>query len=104
MTLLAFLTLFSMKTLGLVGALLLINTSGAVAKVATAFAHKEEKHPSTVHFHIHKDDDHHGYHLGSSGPGPDWDRNAKFSQDLDLNKIESYNLYNKLLNSLPAKY
>ncbi|CAG9861853.1 unnamed protein product [Phyllotreta striolata] len=113
-TLLVFLTFFSMKTLGLVGALLLFNVSGAVAKLAAFFAGKAEKRPQTVHFHVHKDDDdyhhyphgHRDYYGDHSGPGymQEWDRTSRYGQDFDLDKLESYNLYNKLLDNLSTRY
>lgn len=56
-TLLGFLTLFSLKTLGLLGLLLLINTSAAVAKITAAFSHKEDQKKQNIHLHIHNSKD-----------------------------------------------
>nr|CAI5857546.1 unnamed protein product [Callosobruchus analis] len=96
MTKLGFLTLFSLKTMALVGLLLLINASAFAAKVATAFALKgEHKHPQTVHFHVHKDNlGGHYTEYSSSG----WDhKSGEASPEIDWDRVESYNLYNKLM-------
>nr|XP_023019135.1 uncharacterized protein LOC111507970 [Leptinotarsa decemlineata] len=95
MTLLTFLTIFSLKSLGMLGLLLLINASGAVAKVSAALSHKHEsKSPQDVHFHIHQNKEGE-YHIGHSGYGWADDRVDNAGTNY-LNKIESYNLYNKL--------
>ncbi|VEN61169.1 unnamed protein product [Callosobruchus maculatus] len=96
LTKLGFLTLFSLKTMALLGLLLLINASAFAAKVATAFALKgEHKHPQTVHYHVHKDPLG-GYYTEHSSPG--WDhKSGEASPEIDWDRVESYNLYNKLL-------
>ncbi|XP_028143401.1 uncharacterized protein LOC114337190 [Diabrotica virgifera virgifera] len=107
-TLLGFLTMFSLKSIGMLALLLLINVSGAVAKTTAFLAYKGKEHhrPSTVHFHVHKDDDFHGGypHIGHSSPDVDWDRKSRINQELmELDRLESYNLYNKLLKDLALK-
>lgn len=57
MTLLGFLTLFSLKTLGLLGLLLLINTGSIVAKITAALAHKHDNKKQNIHLHIHNNKD-----------------------------------------------
>lgn len=57
MTLLGFLTLFSLKTLGLLGLLLIINTSAAVAKITAALSHKHDQKKENIHLHIHNSKD-----------------------------------------------
>lgn len=100
MTKLGFLTIFSLKALGLLGLLLIINTAGAAAKVATALAHKKEEKPQTVHFHIHKGQDG-PYHIGHSAPGAWADRVDKSSASVEYlsnsDTSDRYNLYEKLL-------
>ncbi|KAG5890862.1 hypothetical protein JTB14_016294 [Gonioctena quinquepunctata] len=99
MTLLAFLTLFSLKSLGMLGLLLLINTSGAVAKVVAALSHKHDsKTPQDVHFHIHQNK-HGEYDIGHSGYGWADDRTGQSGPDRSLDRLQSYNLYNKLLTN-----
>lgn len=56
-TLLGFLTLFSLKTLGLLGLLLVINVSGAVAKITAALVHKKDEKKQNIHLHIHNNKD-----------------------------------------------
>ncbi|XP_056637805.1 uncharacterized protein LOC130445926 [Diorhabda sublineata] len=104
-TLLGFLTMFSIKSLGLLILLLLINASSAVAKITAAFVHKGDKQPSTVHYHVNKyNDDHHGYHVGHDSYDHDWDRKTRINEEImELDRLESYNLYNKLLNNLASK-
>ncbi|CAH2005797.1 unnamed protein product [Acanthoscelides obtectus] len=95
LTKLGFLTLFSIKTMALVGLLLLLNASAFAAKIATAFALKgEHKHPQTVHFHVHKDSVE-GYHIDHSSP---WEhKSGEAGPEFDWDRVQSYNLYNKLL-------
>lgn len=79
----------------MLGLLLLINTSGAVAKVGAALSHKNDetsKKPQNIHLHIHQSK--HGYHMDSSSYG--WDERID-QEDDDLENNASYNLYNKLL-------
>ncbi|XP_072396168.1 uncharacterized protein [Diabrotica undecimpunctata] len=105
-TLLGFLTMFSLKSIGMLALLLLINVSGAVAKTTAFLAYKGKERPSTVHFHVHKDEDFHGGypHIGHTSPDVDWDRKSRINQELmELDRLESYNLYNKLLKDLALK-
>nr|CAH7725838.1 unnamed protein product [Callosobruchus chinensis] len=95
LTKLGFLTLFSLKTMALLGLLLLINASTFAAKVATAFALKgDHKLPQTVHYHVYKDKLG-GYYTDHSSPG--WEhKSSEASPEIDWDRVESYNLYNKL--------
>ncbi|XP_023311210.1 uncharacterized protein LOC111691917 [Anoplophora glabripennis] len=102
-TVLAFLTIFSLKTLGLLGLLILMNVSGAVTKLAVAFSSKHEKSsssPQNVHLHVHQTKDGH-FELGHTAPG--WeDRIGKYGSSSEvLDNTEISNLYRKIyLNNL----
>lgn len=93
MTKLAFLTLFSLKTMGLVGLLLLLNVGSIAAKLGAVLASKkEDQQPLHVHVQPWKNDEHvYSSHL--KGPPYGWDDR---SDSLDIQSHELYNLYEKL--------
>ncbi|KAJ8952848.1 hypothetical protein NQ314_007454 [Rhamnusium bicolor] len=101
-TVLAFLTIFSLKSLGLLGLLLLINVSGAVSKIAFALSGKHDtktwNQPQNVHFHIHKENEGDS-HIGHTGSG--WDDRMGSE---DISNLETYNLYNKLSGNILRNY
>ncbi|KAJ8957658.1 hypothetical protein NQ318_017550 [Aromia moschata] len=98
-TTLAFLTIFSLKSLSLLGLLLLINVSGAISKIAAALGGHQNggKPPQTVHFHVHQDKE--GPHFVGHG----WDdRLGQSGSGEDFTNSDYYNLYYKLLNKNPS--
>lgn len=107
-TVLGFLTIFSLKTLGLLGLLLMLNVSGAVSKLAVAFSGKHEKswsQPQNVHLHVHQTKDG-KYELGHSAPGGWEDRLGKYgSSGEEVDNVETNSLYDKIyLNNLLLKH
>ncbi|XP_019759032.2 uncharacterized protein LOC109536973 [Dendroctonus ponderosae] len=92
-TKLAFLVLFALKTIGLLGLLLLLNVGTVAAKLGAFLASKKGEHSSQpLHVHIQpgKDDEH--VYSGLKGPPYGWDDR----QDADIHSHELYNLYEKL--------
>ncbi|XP_019874082.2 uncharacterized protein LOC109602190 [Aethina tumida] len=90
-TILMFLTIFSMKSLGLLLFLVMLNVGGIASKLTLLLKHGVgggHTPPQNVHFHIHPGKD--GFHTAPSGP---WDRTD------DMDSSEKYNLYNKLLKN-----
>ncbi|XP_060519864.1 uncharacterized protein LOC132698042 [Cylas formicarius] len=92
-TKLGFLTLFSLKTIGLLLLLLFMNVAGASAKIATIFSkHGEQKSPQNIHFHVNPGKSHHDEYESYLREWDDKsDRGPHYWKKSDL-----YNLYNKL--------
>ncbi|KAJ8925556.1 hypothetical protein NQ315_009396 [Exocentrus adspersus] len=114
-TVLAFLTIFSLKTLGLLALLVLFHVSGAMSRIAVAFSggrftdSKTLNPPQNVHFHVHQTKDG-NYDVGHTAVGVGFDdKLGKYgpsfgSSGEDFDSMESSNLYNKiLLNRLLLK-
>ncbi|KAI4467663.1 hypothetical protein MML48_2g00000991 [Holotrichia oblita] len=100
-TTLKFLTLLSVKGLGIGILLLIMNVAGWAAKIGSWKSQLEHQHshhaPQNVHFHLHKDDDH--YTVGHTGPSGGW--HDRISDGLSktttlAEKIELFNLYKRL--------
>ncbi|XP_066157390.1 uncharacterized protein [Euwallacea fornicatus] len=92
-TKLAFLVLFSLKTLGLLGLLLLVNVGTAAAKFGAFLASKKEHHePLHVHVQPWKNYEEHYSSSHLKGPPYGWDDKS----DVDVQTHELYNLYEKL--------
>ncbi|XP_066260772.1 uncharacterized protein [Euwallacea similis] len=92
-TKLAFLVLFSLKTLGLLGLLLLVNVGTAAAKFGAFLASKKEHHePLHVHVQPWKNYEEHYSSSHLKGPPYGWDDKS----DIDVQTHELYNLYEKL--------
>lgn len=84
-TILIFLTIFSLKSLAMLGLLVVINFSGLISKWALA-KHGEPswKAPENVHFHLHNKG-------GTTGYEHDWsDRNDENSLDERLKRLNIY--------------
>ncbi|XP_050296905.1 uncharacterized protein LOC126736545 [Anthonomus grandis grandis] len=88
-TKLGFLVLFSLKTIGLVGLLLLLNVGTVAAKLGAFLASKKSHEPQNLHLHVQpwKSDDH-IYSSGHYG----WEDKS----DTSIQTHELYNLYEKL--------
>lgn len=100
-TTLKFLTLFTLKGVGIGIVLLIMNLVGWSAKVASWKSqlehHGPTHHPQNVHFHLHKDKDQ--YTVEHSGPDGGW--NERVSEGLSkttslAEKVELLNLYKRL--------
>ncbi|KAL1502159.1 hypothetical protein ABEB36_007345 [Hypothenemus hampei] len=95
-TKLGFLLLFSLKTLGLVGLLLLLNVGTAAAKLGAFLATKKHEHsPQYLHVHVQPtkhgelhDDLHDIYSSHLKGPPYGWE------DKIDDQRIQSHQLYN----------
>lgn len=106
-TIVAFLAVFSLKSIALLITLLIFNITGAFSKLAFLFKHDEStKHhapPQTVHFHVHnKKDGTYGVQHQHSGPGEyiggwsDRDSLSMGANPSDLDRLELQNLYRRL--------
>ncbi|RZC41243.1 hypothetical protein BDFB_008000 [Asbolus verrucosus] len=92
-TTLTFLTIFALKSLGLLVLLVMINTSGLAAKF-THLKHEETKQwtqPQNVHFHLHSKGGHYGGYERDQG----WyDKNDFGSDDETLaDRLKKLNFY-----------
>ncbi|CAH0552076.1 unnamed protein product [Brassicogethes aeneus] len=92
-TILVFLTIFSLKSLALLVGLIVMNVGGIASKFAL-LKHDSGGHspPQNVHFHIHPGKDG-NFHSAPSAP---WDR---MEDEGSFESTGSSNLYNKLLRN-----
>lgn len=106
-TIVAFLAIFSLKSIGLLVTLLIFNITGAFSKLALFFKHDDapSKHhapPQTVHFHVHnKGEGAYGvqHHSGPPEYLGGWSERNAVSMGAnvsDLDRIELENLYRRL--------
>lgn len=122
-TIVSFLAIFSMKTIGLLITLLIFNITGVFSKFAYLLKHDDKpKHlhspPQTVHFHLHNKEEGGGYgiqhhytgpsghagggwtqHTESSDYGGGWaEKNAARQQSSsgEMDQVELQNLYKRL--------
>lgn len=99
-TILVFLTIFSLKTMGLILVMFMFGASSAFAKLAlwkTESAHHLQK-PQNVHFHIHQGK--HGQYDFAPAASP-WERTS--SENLNDNLLGTDEEFQEKLNYL-AKY
>lgn len=95
-TILAFLTIFSLKSLGLLLLLVMLNSSGLAAKLT--YAKQSSKHvarPQDVHFHVHSKDFYRDGHYHSHS---DYDHGWYDKNDVGDTEYESLEDRLKKLN------
>ncbi|XP_068894959.1 uncharacterized protein [Tenebrio molitor] len=98
-TILAFLTIFSLKSLALLIVLVMINSGGLAAKWAHAkHDTKQWSPPQNVHLHVHSKDGHHVNHPDYGGHG--WYEKNEVEDEYEsledrLKKLNAYDSYYK---------